>query len=282
MDCPGPRGLGPVTASKQYSDAMLDGMQTAYGSGFLSPGGAEETRQMVEGLTVENAHVLDLGCGVGGAALLLAGELNAGHVTAVDVEAKQLERAWVLVEESGLADRITLKRIEPGTLPLPDNSFDIVLTKDVMCHFPDKTIGFQAALRVLKPGGTLALADWMRGKNTDIQIFDNWADQLAAAGLVFYFESVEAYMDQMRSSGFREVTACDHTQWSTQNTGQQLDNALGSDRDPSIDFLGGEGYDKRTLLTRTRYQGLHDGEIEHWHVRGDKTLKSWSTLTQGA
>ena len=54
-----------MTYQRQYTDAMLDGMQSAYGAGFLSPGGPEELRQMLDGIDVVGAHALDLGCGSG-------------------------------------------------------------------------------------------------------------------------------------------------------------------------------------------------------------------------
>ena len=145
-----------MTTSKQYSDEMLSGMQTTYGTGFLSPGGAEETRQMVDGLDVANTDVLDLGCGVGGAPMLLVSELNARHVTGVGVEEKQVTTAKQLISEQRLDPRITIEQISPGALPFPDASFDIIITKDVICHISDRLACFSDMLRLLKPGGYLS------------------------------------------------------------------------------------------------------------------------------
>ncbi|MDH3689692.1 MAG: methyltransferase domain-containing protein, partial [Gammaproteobacteria bacterium] len=108
------RGKSEMAYDRQYSDSILDGMQSAYGEGFLSPGGAEEVRQIMHGLSAEGRDVLDLGCGVGGASLILARELNAGRVVGVDVERQSLERAATAIKAAGLTDRITLKLIEPG------------------------------------------------------------------------------------------------------------------------------------------------------------------------
>ena len=257
----------------KYTDAMLDGMQTAYGLGFLSPGGAEETREMVAGLTVENAHVLDLGCGVGGPAVLLVQELKAARVTGVDVEEEQLRRAGQLIRQLDLEAKIRFQLVEPGPLPLPDESVDIIITKDVICHIPDKKACFEDMLRVLKPGGVFVVADWQLGPSTPEAVFEEWHRQLATAGLVFYFEPVDVYIDTMKRAGFAEVSATDHTEWSRRSAAEQLTLALGGNRDSSIDRLGSDGYDKRTLITKTRLDGLNNGEVEHWHVKGVKAFR---------
>ena len=63
---------------KQYSDAVRASVETVYGAGFLSPGGAAEVGHILDGLAIEGRDVLDLGCGPGGAAVALAGDLGAG------------------------------------------------------------------------------------------------------------------------------------------------------------------------------------------------------------
>ena len=113
-----------MSESDQYSDEMLSGMQTTYGVGFLSPGGAQETRQMVHGLTVANADVLDLGCGVGGAAMLLTKELGARRVTGVEVEEKTNGSSHTAGREQAMEASIDIEKIEPGPLPFAEASFD--------------------------------------------------------------------------------------------------------------------------------------------------------------
>ncbi|MDX1575415.1 MAG: methyltransferase domain-containing protein, partial [Kiloniellales bacterium] len=123
---------------RQYSDAVLASMQSLYGKGFLSPGGAAEVFDIVAGLSIEGRDVLDLGCGIGGASAVLAGELGAARVLGIDVEPESLKQAGELMEEVGLADRVSLAPVAPGPLPLHDQAVDVVFSKDVLCHVPDK------------------------------------------------------------------------------------------------------------------------------------------------
>ena len=83
---------------EQYKDRVVEGMEMLYGKSFLSPGGAPEVAIMLEGVDLSGLPVLDRGCGLGGATLMLARDHNAGHVTGIDVETDSLERARVAVE----------------------------------------------------------------------------------------------------------------------------------------------------------------------------------------
>ena len=42
------------------------------------------------------------------------------------------------VERAGLQDRIEIRRVSPGPLPLSDAGVDIVFSKDSIVHIPDK------------------------------------------------------------------------------------------------------------------------------------------------
>jgi arsenite methyltransferase len=93
-------------------------------------------------------QVLDVGCGRG---LLLVGaakRLQAGHAVGLDIE--------------GVAERIELKDGDVRELPIPDASFDIIVSS-LAIHTISDAAGRESAIRemarVLKPGGQLALAD---------------------------------------------------------------------------------------------------------------------------
>ncbi len=182
-----------MAESRQYSDAVLASMQSLYGKGFLSPGGAAEVFDIVEGLSIDGREVLDLGCGIGGASAVLAGELGAARVLGIDVEPDSLEQAASLVEEAGLADRVSLELVAPGPLPLPDGAFDAIFTKDVICHVPDKPALLAEAYRVLRPGGVFACGDWVKGEagpdtRDCLPAYQDWAARLANSGLSFHFD----------------------------------------------------------------------------------------------
>ena len=100
----------------QYSANVVEGMQALYGKGFLSPGGAEEMAVLLEGVDLSGRTVLDIGCGLGGAAVMLAGSFGARHVTSIDVAGDLVERAREAIREAGFAGKITTHHVTPGTV----------------------------------------------------------------------------------------------------------------------------------------------------------------------
>lgn len=108
-----------------------------------------------------HSRVLDVGCGAGGSARLLA---RLGHeVLGVDPCADTLEFAaaahaaepGVRFERGELTDFPSRATVERGA----EARFDAALMLEVLQHFDDLHASFRAARRVLAPGGRLILAD---------------------------------------------------------------------------------------------------------------------------
>ena len=184
----------------RYSDSNIHTMETVYGKGFLSPGGAEEVAQVVAPFAVNGAKVLDVGCGLGGASIALVRDHRAAHVTGVDIEPAVLARAKSLVAESGLSERVTLREVPPGALPFEDERFDLVYATAVTCHIEDLPPFFAEMRRVLRPGGHFTGGEWFIGRNT--AAFSQWDDMLRAKGLNFYFVTWERYREALEAAGF--------------------------------------------------------------------------------
>ena len=102
--------------------------------------------------------LLDVGCGIGGSARILARDYGF-KVVGISISPAQIERARSLTP-AGLSCRFAV--MDALALELPDASFDAVWSVEACPHMPDKQRYADELLRVLKPGGLLAVADWNR------------------------------------------------------------------------------------------------------------------------
>ena len=248
--------------ASQYSDATLDEMQILYGEGYLSPGGAEEVDAILDGVAVRGRRVLDLGCGVGGAAIRIVRELHARSVVGVDVEERTVERAAAAAREAGLARRVSFELTAPGPVPLRDESVDVVFCKDVICHLADKGPLFSEVARVLRSGGTFAFGDWTRGSAEDAP-----RSVVRPDGLELHFEPLARYLRELERCGFESIGTRNHSAWLLERTRRELETVLRL-REEGSDPASME---KRIAVTRRRLENLKTGRLEHWHVQASRS-----------
>jgi len=102
------------------------------------------------------AKVLDVACGTGVVALTAA--RRGATVTGVDLTPELIERA----RENSAIMKIdaTWYEGDAEALPLPDATFDVVVSQFGHMFAPRPDVAIKEMLRVLKPGGTLAFATW--------------------------------------------------------------------------------------------------------------------------
>jgi ubiquinone/menaquinone biosynthesis C-methylase UbiE len=98
-------------------------------------------------------QVLDVGCGTGSLAILLA---ELGHtVTGIDMAAQMLEQARQKVEAAGVSVRLLLGNV--SELSDADGTYDMVVARHVVWTLPDPARTLREWRRVVRPGGCLAI-----------------------------------------------------------------------------------------------------------------------------
>ena len=124
-----------------------------------SAGSDATTRRLLSlaGPLPERPRALDLGCGPGRSALLLADEGGA-HVVGVDLHQPFLDELTAAAAQRGLDGRIAVMNCSMGALPFPDRGFDLIWAEGSVYN-----IGFDTALRewrrLLAPGGVLVVTE---------------------------------------------------------------------------------------------------------------------------
>ena len=190
-----------MTRELEYHDEMIAMLEIIWGPGFMAPGGEGNIANFVEGLDVRDQRILDIGCGIGGPAFVLAEKYGA-YVVGIDIESELIARARLRAKELKIDSRCEFLLVEPGPMTFPDESFDVVLSTGVIMQIEDKQQVFEDALRVLKPGGALTSYDWMKPEGEFSDDMQYW---FKMERLTYTMKTSAEYEALLRDVGFTEI-----------------------------------------------------------------------------
>ena len=197
--CCGPTACGcgdPIT-SNLYSDTETSGLPRDAVAASLGCGNPTALLELKPGETV-----LDLGSGGGIDVLLSAKRVGpTGKAYGLDMTDEMLALARENQRKAGATNVEFLKgTIE--SIPLPDNSVDVIISNCVINLSSDKDAVLREAFRVLKPGGRFAVSDVVVRGDVPADIrrsVELWVGCIAGA-----LEEQE-YATKLRAAGFSDV-----------------------------------------------------------------------------
>lgn len=189
----------------QYTRDAIRKYEAIYGPDFISPGGQATARAILGAATVApGALALDVGCGLGGAAFLLARERGA-RVHGIDLSRNMLALAAERCRAAGLSERVTFEHADILAY-VPPAPYDLVHSRDVFLHIHDKPRLFAVLAACLRPGGQLVFSDYLRGDGRPSHEF---AAYVAARG--YALATAGEYRDLMAGAGLVVLAAEDRT-----------------------------------------------------------------------
>lgn len=147
-------------------------------------------------------HVLDLGSGAGNdcfVARAIVGE--TGKVTGLDFTDAMLEKAKANAAKLGFTNVEFIKG-DIEDMPLPDNTYDVVVSNCVLNLVPDKEKAFAQMLRVLKPGGHFCVSDVVLKGNLPEKLRK---DAEMYAGCVSGAIDMAEYLEIISKAGFKNT-----------------------------------------------------------------------------
>jgi len=111
-------------------------------------------------ITIEaGSCILDVGCGGGKTVRDMVEAASGGKVYGVDLSEEMVRLSRDVNRELIEAGRVEIVKSGVSSLPFPDGEFDLVTAFETFHFWPDPVGDLREVKRVLKPGGTVLLAN---------------------------------------------------------------------------------------------------------------------------
>lgn len=251
-----------------YDARHIAFLEALWGEGYLSPGGPEEVARLLDGLDLSGATVVDIGCGAGGITAALARDYGAARVIGLDVEPEVVAHSRRIAERAGVADRVEIREVEPGPIPLPDGTMDFVFSKDSIVHIPDKETLAADAFRVLKPGGWFVASDWLMSH--DGEPSPEMAHYVKMEDIGFGMASPNRYRKALEDAGFEDVSLENRNGWYRTVAREELARLSGPERPRFDAALDPKTIDHEIAIWQAMLVVLDSGEHCPHHFRARK------------
>ena len=181
--------------SSQYLEQSILQYELVYGEDFVSPGGAQLARELIAEMQLQpGARVLDVGCGLGGSAFLMAREFDL-VVDGIDLSRNMLGLAERKLAAHGLSPGVDLQWGDCLELDRPGR-YDAIYSRDVFLHIHDKARLFNVLESSLCPGGMLLFTDYCCGPAPWDGDFADYVEQRG-----YRLHTIDEYLGIIRAAG---------------------------------------------------------------------------------
>ncbi len=154
--------------------------------------------------------VLDAGCGRGGSCFWLVKNIGAMPVGITPVQS-QIDDCINKAIELKLADQCIFVNADYCQMPFEGESFDVVWACESLCHAEDKSLFYKEAYRVLKPGGRVIIAEYIRSDRplgeSNEQLLAEWLHNWAIPDI----DTKEEHNNYATSVGFKDFKVIDYS-----------------------------------------------------------------------
>ncbi|KAI3923859.1 hypothetical protein MKW92_007831 [Papaver armeniacum] len=210
----------------QYKCTGILRYERVFGEGYVSTGGFETTKEFVEKLELKPGQkVLDVGCGIGGGDFYMAEDFGA-EVVGIDLSVNMV--SFALERAIGRKCSVEFEVADCTKKTYPDETFDVIYSRDTILHIQDKPALFRNFFKWLKPGGKVLISDYCKSAGPPSTDFGEYIKQRG-----YDLHDVEAYGQMLTDAGFVDVIAEDRTEQFMKVLQRELD-AVEKDKEKFI------------------------------------------------
>jgi ubiquinone/menaquinone biosynthesis C-methylase UbiE len=151
----------PVTHGRVFNDEDFAARYAQQHQKMAENLGREVARKL-HARGFQGGRIIDVGCGSGATAIVLAQEFPQSEIVGIDLSEPLLRLATQAAQAAGLADRVRFETGDAERIPYEDDSFDVVLNLN-MVHIVQHPIQMLNEIeRILVPDGSLFIVDLRR------------------------------------------------------------------------------------------------------------------------
>ncbi len=149
--------------------------------------------------------VLDAGCGLGGSTIWLAQHFDA-DITGINITQGQVDQANKTIKDMEFKGKARFIQADYTQTPFEDQTFDVIWACESVCHAKHKIDFYKEAYRIMKPGGRIVLAEYLRlkrplGTEDEVLLKNKWLNQWAIDDI----DTEQEHYSNMEKAGFQNI-----------------------------------------------------------------------------
>ena len=156
-------------------------------------------------------HVLDAGCGVGGTLIHFAKKVGCTGI-GITLTPHQAEKATKNAKKKGVDHLIRFEVMDYTNTSFKNETFTLITGMESICYAEPKMAFLTEAKRLLKPGGRIALAENLQGKDElSAKEYKSVYTDAFNGCKVLSLDTEKQYRNNLKELGFSEIDCIDET-----------------------------------------------------------------------